>query len=85
MDRKDELIVGNEVVIKIPDDAIDSIRKRYEEYDNAITFVTKIFADGFYVLDINDHVAFPRTWLSLATLATYHNDDFDTEIGGLYG
>ena len=86
MDRKDELIVGDEVVIKIPDEVSDATREEYKSYDNAVTFVTKIFSlkHGFYVLDINDHLAFHRTWLSLATSVTHHDDDFDTEIGDLY-
>ena len=87
MDGKDELIVGDEVVIKIPDEVSDATREEYKSYDNAVTFITKIFSleHGFYVLDINEHLAFHRTWLSPATSVTHHNDDFDTEIGGLYG
>ena len=87
MDRKGGLMVGDEVVIKIPDEVSDAARKEYESYDNAVTFVTKIFSleHGFYVLDINEHLAFHRTWLSPAMSVTHHNDDFDTEIGGLYG
>lgn len=86
MDRRDELVVGDEVVIKIPDETDDVTRNEYKSYDNAVTFVTKIFSPrhGFYVLDINDHVAFPWTWLSLATSATHHDDEFDTGIGDLY-
>ena len=87
MDEKDELIVGDEVIIKIPDGTNDAVRKEYESYDNVIAFVTKIFSPkhGFYVLDIDDHVAFPWTWLSLATSVTHNDDEFDTEIGDLYG
>lgn len=86
MDGKDELIVGDEVIIKIPDGTNDATRNEYESYNNAFTFVTKIFSPkhGFYVLDINDHIAFPRTWLSPATSAIHHDDEFDTGIGGLY-
>lgn len=86
MDRKDELVVGDEVVIKIPDEVSDATREEYKSYDNAVTFVTKIFSlkHGFYVLDINEHIAFHRTWLSPATSVTHHDDDFNTEIGDLY-
>ena len=84
MDRKDELMVGDEVVIKIPDDINDATRNEYKSYDNAVTFVTKIFRRGFYVLDINDHIAFPWTWLSLTTSVTQPDDEFDTGIGDLY-
>lgn len=86
MDRKDELMVGDEVIIKIPDEVSSAARKEYESYDNAVTFVTKIFSlkHGFYVLDINEHLAFHRTWLSLTTSATQHDDEFDTGIGDLY-
>ena len=85
MDRKDGLIVGDEVVIKITDEVNDVTREEYKSYDNAVTFVTKIFSleHGFYVLDINDHVAFHLTWLSPASSVT-HDDEFDTEIGDLY-
>jgi len=83
-DRGDELIIGDEVVIKIPDEVDDAIRKKYKSYENAFAFVTKMFGHGFYILDINDNVAFPRKWLSLATSVTHHDDEFDTEIGDLY-